>query len=272
LSRSAQVARALAVLCGTLLALGCENNLKPGAATIFEAIQGANPTPYESAEMALDEYDATARYRGTLALANENFAGEPVYIALFERALADTDPLVRMAAVRGLANHGEPRHVESLVPLLKDSSVEVRVEAARALQRLHGDAAADPLIVSVRQNDPLNPGLASESEPEVRAEAAVALGQYDEARVLRALIAALDDTDLSVNRNAQRSLKVLTGQDFGLDRIAWLAWLEKADSPFLARGIYTYPVYNRKQRIYEYLPFVPRPPNEVTSTPTGLPR
>lgn len=258
--------------CGALLALGCENNLKPGAETIFEAIQGGTPTPLESAEMANDKYDTNARYKGTLSLANENFAGEPVYIKLFETYLKDKDPAVRFAAVRGLANHGEPRHVEAIVPLLKDDNVLVRVEAARALQRLHDDAAVEPLIVSVRQTDLINPGLASEGEPEVRAEAAYALGQYDEVRVLRALIAALDDSDLSVNRNAQKSLKILTGQDFGLDRIAWLGWLDKTETPFLGRGIYIYPVYNRKKRLYEYFPFVPRPPNEASAAPVGLPR
>lgn len=228
--------------------------------------------------MARDPYDASARYRGTLALANENFAGDPIYIKLFELNLADKDPSVRMASIRGLANHGEPRHVELLIPMLKDESVLVRVEAARALQRLHDDTAVEPLITVMRapEPDPRSRKMLGETEPEVRAEAATALGQYDEAKVVRQLIIALDDTDLTVNRNAQNSLKVLTGQDFGLERNAWSTWMEKfSDNPqamFLGRGMYTYPVYNRKKRIYEYLPFVPRPPNEVAAPPAGMPR
>jgi hypothetical protein len=112
----------------------------------------------------------------------------------------------------------------------------------------------------------------SESDPQVRAEAAHALGQYPEPRVLQALIAGLDDVDLSVNRSALQALRTLTGQDLGLDRPAWVAWQQSTKTPFAARGIYLYPVFNRTKRIYEYIPFIPPPPNELEGTPTGLPR
>src|ERR1043165_8920287 len=77
---------------------GCE--LKPGAQSVFEAFAGAKPTPLELSLMASNKYDANARYVGTLGLAQENYAGEPVYIALFEANLKDTDPMVRAAAIR----------------------------------------------------------------------------------------------------------------------------------------------------------------------------
>ncbi len=258
-----------------LVLSGCD--LKPGATTITEALQGSGPTPFESAQMARDQYDASARYRGTLALANENFAGDPIYIKLFELNLADKDPSVRMASIRGLANHGEPRHVELIIPFLKDEAKLVRIEAARALQRLHDDSAVEPLLAVMRapEPDPRTRKMVGETEPEVRSEAATALGQYDEPKVVRQLIFALDDTDLTVNRNAQASLKVLTGQDFGLEKDAWTTWMDKFSDPqamFLGRSLYIYPVYNRKKRIYEYLPFVPRPPNEVAAPPAGMPR
>lgn len=277
MSSPAHAARSLAALCCALLLCACGGNLKPGAATISEALQGAQPSPLESAQMATDRYDANARYVGTLALANESFAGEPIYLKLFENNINDVDPAVRLAAIRGLANHGEPRHVSVITPLLKDDNILVRIEAARALQRLHHEDAIAPLLISCSQPDPYNAKQDSESEPEVRAEAAFALGQYDTAQVVRGLIKALDDTDLSVNRSAQHSLKTLTGQDFGLDANAWNSWLNQAadkgsDGIFLGRGLYTYPVYNRKKRIYEYFPFVPKPPNEVAAPPAGMPR
>jgi HEAT repeat protein len=180
--------------------------------------------------------------------------------------------MVRAAAIRGLANHGEPRHVAQITPLLTDANPMVRVEAARGLQRLHDPSAVDPLIVAVREPDPRSESIPAENEPEVRTEAAAALGQYAEDRVLRALISALDDTDLAVNRAALRSLRILTGQDLGLDSVAWESWKAKADDPFAARGLYTYPAYSRKQRLYEYIPLVPKPPNERPAPPTGLPR
>lgn len=244
--------------------------MRPGAATVQEAFISGGPTPLELVQMATNKYDANDRYLGTLGLANENFAGEAVYLNLFETNLRDGDPMVRAAAIRGLANHGEPRHVGMIVKGLSEPNVLVRMEAARGLQRLHNPEAISPLIEATRERDAkLNRG---ELEASIRAEAAAALGQYAEHRVLRALIAALDDTDLSVNRAAQRSLKTLTGQDLGIDATVWQRWESETKEPFAARLAYTYPVYSRKLRVYEYIPFIPPPPNEKAAAPTGMPR
>lgn len=263
--------RIILVLLPLALA-ACETNFKPGAQTIFEALGGANPSPLEMSLMATDKYDANARYLGTLGLARENFSGEPIYMKLFETNVKDADPMVRAAAIRGLANHGEPRHAEAIAEMLADKNVIVRVEAARGLQRLHNPEVIDTLITALREADPRDPGRQAEADPQVRAEAAAALGQYAENRVLRELIGALDDSDLAVNRNALASLRTLTGQDLGLDRLSWHEWEDKAETPFAGRQLYTYPVYSRKTRLYEYIPFVPKPPNEVTAPPAGLPR
>ncbi len=258
---------------GALLMLGgCELNLRPGASNLSEALQPVGSTPLEQSLMATNQYDANERYLGTLGLANQNFAGEPVYIALFEANIKDADPMVRAAAVRGLANHGEPRHVPLIVECLAEPNPLVRAEAARGLQRLHNPGAIEPLLVASREPDPTAPEIRAEIEATIRAEAATALGQYAEDKVLRALIAALDDTDLAVNRAAQASLKTLTGQDFGIDRVAWQNWVSGASDPFAARQLFVYPAYSREQRLYEYIPFVPRPPNEKSAPPTGLPR
>jgi len=260
---------ATAVLAALLLA-GCELNVKPGAQSIFEAFQ-SEFTPVEMAAMATDRYDANNRYLGTLGLANQPFASEPVYIRLFEANAADTDPAVRIAAVRGLAMHGDPSHVPILVKALADKDSLVRLEAARALQRLHNDVAIDPLLLAMREPDTRNPSLPAETEPEIRAQAAHALGQYAERKVLQGLIAGLDDSDLSVNRSSLASLRTLTGQDLGLDHGEWLDWLGKTSDPFAGRSVYYYPVFHRDKMLIEYLPFVPRPPNESPAPPAGLP-
>src|SRR5262249_33545295 len=124
------------VMLGTGLVLwgalgGCELKMRPGAATIQEALMSAGAAPRGPAVMAKNKYDANERYLGTLGLANENFAGEPIYIGLFEENLGDPDPMVRAAAIRGLANHGEPRHVKMIVKGLSESNALVRMEAAR---------------------------------------------------------------------------------------------------------------------------------------------
>lgn len=250
---------------------GCELNFKPGTDSLLE---GLNTTisPGELATMAIDPYDANNRYVGTLGLANEAFANEPVYIKLFEDNLNDPEPSVRFAAARGLGTHGDPSHVPLLVKSLSDVDRLVRMESARSLQRLHNPVAIDPLINAMHEPDATRPKDPSEPEAIVRAEAAIALGQYQEQKVVQALVAGLDDSELAVNQAALQSLQGLTGQDFQIDRAAWAEWLGRTKSPFAAHGTYTYPVFNREYKWYEYFPFVPKPHNEIATPPAGLPR
>jgi hypothetical protein len=273
-----RIALPAALAAATILAAlgGCEMKLKPGAEGLLDALNSL-PEPSEMAAQAIDKYDANNRYIGTLGLATQNYANEPVYIRLFCDNINDKDPAVRAAAARGLANHGEPSHVPLLIKALKDENVNVRLEAARGLQRLYNEEAVAPLIEATREPVLRDPGDRTPPEPsepdaEVRAQAAQALGQYAQARVLQALIACLDDSDLAVNRNALASLRTLTGQDFGLDRSAWVEWSGRTQAPFAGRRLYIFPAFSRAKRWYEYLPFVPRPPNEAAAPPVGLPR
>ncbi|MEX2219580.1 MAG: HEAT repeat domain-containing protein [Phycisphaerales bacterium] len=252
-------------------ALGaCAFNTRPGATSILEAFD-TRRTPLELAAMAEDEYDANNRYLGTLGLAGLPFAGEPLYIWRFETNARDTDPAVRIAALRGLAAHGDPSHVPTLLAALADKDPLVRQEAARGLQRLHSEAAIDPLMLAMREPDPRRPSPRQETEPAVRAQAAHALGQYAQRRVLQGLIAGLGDADLAVNRASLASLRTLTGQDLGLDHGAWIVWLDQSSDPFAGRSVYYYPVFSREPRLYELLPFIPGPPNEVAAPPAGYP-
>jgi hypothetical protein len=246
------------------LAGACELEPKPGSESIFDYL-GDETTPLQAAEMAENPYNANDRYRGTLMLANAYYAGEPVYIELFERRIVDEDPNVRTAGARGLANHGQSRHVGMLVRALQDDpDAFVRREAARGLQRLYGEEAVGPLIRAMKAS--------LEPDRDVRTAAASALGQYPEARVLDALIEGIeDDPQLAVNRAALDSLRTLTGQDLGLSRAEWVRWRESTQDPFAQRRAYLYPVFTRDKYFYEYLPFTPDPPNEVSAPPTGLP-
>lgn len=182
---------------------------------------------------------------------------------LFRDNADDPDPGVRAASIRAIANHGSLEDVKYLVQGLKDIDKGVRVEAARGMQRVHSADAVQPLLEV----------LDAEKEPEddVRLEAALALGQYAENRVLDGLIIAIADPNLAVNRNTLFSLRVLTGQDFGYDQKAWMLWTKNEAKPFAARGGYMYPAFSREKRWWEHLPFVSNPPNEPSSVPLGLP-
>jgi HEAT repeat protein len=244
-----------------VLLAGCQDmELRPGARSLTEALKPT--TPLEAAQMALDPFDADRRYRGTLLLARARFANEPVYLELFEDHAADPDPAVRAAALGALSANAPPDKAGVLIKALDDEDPQVRREAALGLQRLHHRDAVGPLIQR----------LDAEHEPDaqVRAEAAQTLGQFAEPRVLQALIAALDDPQLAVDRNAAQSLRTLTGQDFGMSRAAWARWAEDAGRPFAAQAVYMYPGYERSRRWFEYVPFVPRPVTEVPGVPRGL--
>lgn len=252
------------VVTAVLLAAGgcgMMDSIPRGAESISAAWSG--PTPSQAAEMALDQYNADNRFRGIQLLSNADFGGNDPYVQLYLDALDDEDAGVRWVGVRALGRHGDPAHVGLILERLLDSDAQVRAESARALQRLHDPSAVEPLV---RAMDP-----EFESEVIVRAEAAHALGQYRQARVVQSLIARLDDASLAVNRNTLASLRTLTGQDFGLDRRAWLAWVDRSEDLFAGGTPYTYPVFSRDKSLIEWLPFVPPPPNESESTPVGMP-
>lgn len=262
-------ARSARPLCAVLALLpvgglaACENplHMKPGAKSVLESVEAV--TPAEAAEMALDPYDADRRYRGLQLLGTATWAGDPVYVRLFESRLDDTDPGVRGVAVRALGAHGSPEHAARIAGMLgKDADPGVRLECGRALQRLHNPAAVDPLLAAIdRQQEP---------EATVRAAAARALGQYAQARVVEKLIASLADESLAVNAATASSLRTLTGQDFGYDRTAWQAWYKGTKDLFAARSAYVYEGFHRDRKWWEYLPFIPPPPHEPSAMPAGL--
>ncbi|MDX2148413.1 MAG: HEAT repeat domain-containing protein [Planctomycetota bacterium] len=247
---------------------GCQIRVQPGSDSIFSAFAG--PTPSEAAAWAIDRYSANNRYRGTLLLSSFPFASEPVYLQVFQDNIKDPDAGVRAASARALGNHGDIEHAPLLRDALRDDDVLVRREAARALQRIHAPEVVETLLISVREPDLLRPDEPGEADSGVRTEAALALGQYAESRVLDELVRALADSSLAVNVAARESLKTLTGQDFAMDRRAWLDWLGATAQPFAAKRVYYYPIFTRDKLWYEHLPFVPQPPNEPESTPVGM--
>lgn len=270
----------LAVLpaCVSML-VGCESgSLKKAEEGESILAMFSGPTPAEAVVAAGDPYDPDRRLRGTALLAAAPFGGEEVYLKFYvEKVQFDPDPGVRAVAARALGLHGAPEHAPLIIPLLKHEDKNVRLEAARALQRIHNPVAIDALIpltqgerfVEAKRLD--QPGRrVGEPDAQVRAECCTALGQYAEPRVLQALIDALDDGQLTVTRAASESLKILTGQTFGDDDRAWLRWVAANKEPFSGRGEYLYPVFQRDKYWYEYVPLVPPPPNEQPAPPAGM--
>ena len=245
---------------------GCQSPVGNGATggagnSVLELF--APPSPVEAVEMATNQFDPDARQKGVLLLSNAYFGGERVYVEMYRLAAEDEDAAVRSAGLRALGVHGEPEDGAVAAELLEsDPDRLVRWEAARTLQRLHAPDTVTALV-DATQN-------ANEDEPEVRAAAAIALGQHARRPVLDALVAALDDRDLAVNMGARRSLRMLTGQRFGDEPAEWLAWIEATPDPFAEQRPYRYPVFERDERWWEWLNPFSQVPNEVKAPPVGL--
>ncbi|MDP1662814.1 MAG: HEAT repeat domain-containing protein [Phycisphaerales bacterium] len=224
----------------------------------------APPSPAEAARMMADPFDADKRYKGVTWISNAPWGGADVYMRVYREMVANEneDAGVRAVAARALAFHGTPEDALLLVPLLKHDDMRVRQTTTRALQRLHNPAVIPNLVPLVDD--------AHELDHDVRQAAASALGQYADPRVLAALIGALNDDDLAVSRTARESLRTLTGTDAGDEPKRWQDWAAATTAPFSGQSKYLYPNFHRGQYFWEYIPFVPGPPNEASSTPVGF--
>jgi hypothetical protein len=250
--------------------LGAALLLGAGCTTVSDDLSDlarslAPKSPLQAAVMAADPNDADQRREGLVLLANAPFGGADPYLGLYrEYAASDTDPLVRAAALKGLARHGGPKDAMLLAPNLAHESPHVRWAAAAGLQRLHNPSVVPPMLAVL---------LNEEEEPEIRSAIARGLGQYPEDRVFQTLVRGVDAWELSVNLAARESLGTLTGQDLGLDAAAWLSWYREAlgrGDPFAGRSDYLYPTYQRQPTFLERLAFWSRPIYEQPAPPAGL--
>jgi HEAT repeat protein len=200
---------------------------------LVEALRAGNPDVFHAEEEPFGGVQGDAQaYAVVLAAASDPDPGArrvsteiladalpPGAVEALRRALADDDPEVRAAALRGLA--GAPDGMaEDMVPLLSDAEPRVRIAAAQAVA-----AHSEPSALGPRVRP-----LLEDPDPEVRAAAAGALLPSDDqagivlgimARSPRAswrraalsalaraekepelLIGALADTDPSVRRQA----------------------------------------------------------------------
>ncbi len=255
----------------TLLMTVCVALLAGCVAEDFNAISDSfsPPTPGEAARMASNRYDADERREGLTLLANAPFGGTPTYVEYYRMYVVEEhDPLVRAAAIKALGRFGAPEDAIIIIPWLSrvtSESVQVRREAALALQRLHNPTVVPDLLRS----------LADEGEEGgVRSPVATALGQYPEGRVLSGLMLALQANKLSINLSAAESLHLLTGQSFGIDGYAWVDWYslqaKGGINPFTGQLAYQYPTYQRQERWWDKLAFWEQRPRERPGVPAGL--
>jgi HEAT repeat protein len=165
--------------------------------------QGASPRTFEALSRAA-QHDAAwvVRLEALIAL---SALGDVRAVPLFNRALLEeeAEPLREMLLV---ALQKAPMElIESVAPtvrqFLDDANINIRVEAIRVLACLHSDAIFSSVLASIE-----------DSAPEVRREAASALGNYkqqavgDGHQIMKLLIGALHDHEREVRIAAVKSL------------------------------------------------------------------
>lgn len=241
------------------LVIGCETGGgRDGLGQFMENL--FPPPPGQVARDAFNVYDPDLRRRSVNTLAGAPWGGEGPYLRVYRLLIDDPDPTVRAACLRALGRHGDPSDVETIALYLNDETSFVRWEAAMALERLHHPDAVDPLIQTLRNDE----------DADVRLAAARALGQYPDQRVLETLVGALHDSDYSVVRQTVRSLRLLTGQDFGDSSSAWLAWLDENHDAFAQQQPFYYTEFIRPAGFLDYLQFWRTHPVAEPEQPLGL--
>ncbi len=248
-----------ALLTSALVGTGCDtmsSDLSQFSQTFVP------PSPAQAARWAADPNDRENARRGTILLANAPWGGTEVYLKMYRLYAADAlDPLVRAAALQALGRHGDASDAVLVAKSLTSPFRQVRLAAARSLQRLHDPAVADTLWP--RLIDP-------DEDADVRIEIAIALGQYPTPAVFNALVASLSQRDLAVNIAAVDSLRMLTGQGFGIDEDAWLTYLASAPEPLLTAPNYLYPTFIRELDIWDTLVFWDPVVLETPDVPIGM--
>lgn len=136
------------------------------------------------------------------------------------RALADDPaPQYRAHAVRTLGELSVPAATEALRAAVADREPRVRIEACAAWGQRGTDEAVSILAEVLRKD----------TDTDVRLAAARGLENYRTPDVLPALGVALDDSDPALQHRAIRSLKVVTGKDFGNSVPAWQQYVRTGE-------------------------------------------
>jgi HEAT repeat protein len=173
-----------------------------------------NTTPAQQAAMAFDANDPDVRRTAIELLSRKKWALRDPYLKRFAqltRPGIEKDPSVRAVATRALGKARNRKYMPEIIAALDDPSSVVRWDAAVVLQTL-----PDTQAVTTLQKLAI-----SDESIDVRASAAVALGQYRTSAVYRTLLRCLDDEDFTVRDAAHSSLVVQTGRDEGFDPERW---------------------------------------------------
>jgi len=171
-------------------------------------------------QLAGDLFNATnpdARRIAVAYISTKKWGHEPPYMKAYHMlATTDPDALVRAQALRALGTSHQPAVADDLIKGLENTNPIIRRDAAAAMDD----------VINPSQIDPLLEHLKNDADAQSRINCARALAHYPhEARVVRGLVEALDDSDVAVVNRAWQSLQATTGQTRTVERRDWLDYL-----------------------------------------------
>ncbi|MBH06739.1 MAG: hypothetical protein CMJ20_10500 [Phycisphaeraceae bacterium] len=250
-------------LCGisSCTSSGMQNPLKQTFGNLIQPVFPQNPG--ELARQATDPtVDPDKRRDAISQLSSAKWGGGKPYLHLYRAFSTDPDDTVRATCLRALGRHGTTEDVPLITKHLQRQAAFERWEAAVALQRIHNTTAIQPLITTARHDRDID----------VRIAAIKALGQYAQSSVFDALIGTLNDRDFGAAHHARQSLETITGQKFGLDARAWLAWSKQnQDTLFADRQPYVWQPYNKPPGFWDKAQFWKKKDKLIgPQSPTGL--
>jgi HEAT repeat protein len=166
--------------------------------------------------LVLEDKDPSVQKRAAESLRGigDRRAIEPL-IAVLNKG----ESTARLEAAKGLGQFRDPRAIESLVRALKYDHWDVRKESVESLKKIEGGIgrAIELLTIALTEGEAWN----------IRENITWALGEMDDKRAIETLITALKDEDTSVRKSAARSLRKITGKNFGQNQAAWENWYNK---------------------------------------------
>ncbi|MBN1756596.1 HEAT repeat domain-containing protein [bacterium] len=114
------------------------------------------------------------------------------------RGLSDKHSFVRLESIKVLIKIGDFRAAEPFAQALKDSDLRVRKKAIKGLRRL-GKPALEYLLEAM-----------SSENPEIREEAAIALGEIGSTKAIGILDNAISDSSRMVREAARKALDMIS--------------------------------------------------------------
>ena len=227
-ARNARGVAGLLVAALALLAVGCEGP-RPKVDMKRWIKDLVFPPSTSEQVIAVQSPEADRRREALQEIVEDKKARQVPSVVKLYCLVARTDeaPMVRSAAVRGLAVLEGEQVVPTLCNVIEtDADPYVRADAAVALAH-HEDAASV---------EALGDALASDASADVRIAAAEGLRRFKDKRAAAALAKAVGQDNLAVAYNAWLGLRYMTGQDLPRHTEAWDQFLASAEDPFADYG------------------------------------